>query len=222
MSDVAPDGSPVAIYLALPPGPVPALVHDAVVDGGSVLDLGSGPGRMTHALAALGHPVVAVDDSPEMLAHIEGAETVQADVYSLALGRRFDGVLAASHLINDPDADRRAALLGVCRGHVADGGVVLVQRYKPGWAMAAESGVGSVGPVEIDVEVHAQRGPDFDATVTYTLDDRSWSQTFTATAVDDDLLATEAAAAGLRLDRWLDDRRTWALLRPDPSPHARQ
>lgn len=211
---VAPDGSPVAVYLAMPPGKVPGIVDGAVGVGGAILELGSGPGRMTHPLMALGHAVVAVDDSAEMLAHVEGAERVEADIFTLDLGRRFDGVLAASHLINQPTVERRAALLDVCRRHVADGGVVLVQRYEPGWASAPESGVGEVGPVEIDVEIHARRGAVFDATVTYTLDGRSWSQPFTAAAVDDDQLADEAAAHGLRLDGWLDDRRTWGLLRP--------
>ena len=45
-------------------------------------------------LIALGHPVVAVDESPEMLAHVGGAETVRARIQDLALGRRF-GVVPA-------------------------------------------------------------------------------------------------------------------------------
>jgi SAM-dependent methyltransferase len=207
---VSPDGSPVAVYLALPAGPVPDLVHGAVRPGGSILDLGSGPGRMTRPLAALGHPMVAVDDSTDMLDHVGDAERVLADVYSLRLDRRFDGVLAASHLINDPAPERRAALLEVCRAHVADDGVVVVQRLE----RPPESGVGHVGPVEIEVEVHEQDGPHFDATVTYRLDGRAWPQPFTARAVDDDLLATEATAAGLRFDRCLDDLRAWCLLVP--------
>jgi SAM-dependent methyltransferase len=201
--------------MAMPAGRVPGMVHGAVAAGGSILDLGSGPGRMTHPLVALGHPVVAVDESAEMLAQVEGAERVEADVYTLDLaGRRFTGVLAASHLIDEPAIERRAALLDVCRRHVADDGVVLVQRYEPGWAQSPESGVGEVGPVVIDVEIHAHRPPDFDATVTYIFEGRSWSQSFTGTAVGDEQLAFEAEAHGLRFDSWLDDRRTWALLRP--------
>jgi SAM-dependent methyltransferase len=207
---VSPDGSPVAVYLALPPGSVPDLVHGAVRAGGSILDLGSGPGRMTRPLAALGHPMVAVDDSDEMLDHVGDAERVRADVYALRLGRRFDGVLAASHLINDQAPARRAALLDVCRSHVADDGVVLVQRLE----QPPDSGVGQVGPVEIEVEIHRRQGPDFDATVTYRLGGREWPQPFVATAVDDDRLATEARVAGLRFDRCLDDLRAWCLLVP--------
>lgn len=206
------------MYRAMPAGPVPEIVHGAVRDGGSILELGSGPGRMTHPLVAMGHRVVAVDDSPDMLAHVHGAETVQADLFGLDLGRTFDAVLAGSYLINEPAAGTRAALLDVCRRHVADDGVVLVQRHDPGWADAPESGVGDVGPVVIDVEIHARRGPDFDATVTYMLGGELWPQSFTATAIGDEQLATEAAAHGLRLDAWLDERRMWALLRPAAAP----
>jgi SAM-dependent methyltransferase len=213
-SEVARDGSPVAVYRAMPPGRVPEIVHGAVAAGGSILELGSGPGRMTHPLVALGHQVVAVDDSADMLAYVRGAETVHADLFALDLGRTFDAVLAGSYLINEPAAERRAALLAVCRRHVADDGVVLVQRHEPGWAEAPDSGVGDVGPVVIDVEVHARRGPDFDATVTYMLGDQLWPQSFTATAIGDEQLANEAAAHGLRLDDWLDERRMWARLRP--------
>jgi SAM-dependent methyltransferase len=216
MTVVAPDGSPLAIYQAMPPGPVPALVHAAVRPGGTILELGSGPGRMTHPLVGRGHPVVAVDDSPAMLAAIDGAETVLADLHELRLDgdRRFDCVLAASHLINDPDPARRSSLLATCRHHVADDGVVLIQRYDPAWTETPTSGWGEVGPVEIDVEVHTHRPPDFDATITYTLGPHSWSQTITATAITDAQLATEAGTHDLALTRWLDPRHTWALLHP--------
>jgi hypothetical protein len=39
-----------------------------------------------------------------MLAHVRGAETVRGRIEELALGRRFDVVLLASHLINADDA----------------------------------------------------------------------------------------------------------------------
>jgi 2-polyprenyl-3-methyl-5-hydroxy-6-metoxy-1,4-benzoquinol methylase len=62
MNDVAPDGSPVEIYRRLPAGNVPQLIHAAVGDGASILELGCGAGRLTHPLAELGHRVVAVDE----------------------------------------------------------------------------------------------------------------------------------------------------------------
>src|SRR5690242_9131116 len=84
---IAPDGSAVAMYAALPADEeAAALVHRALPAGGSVLDLGAGTGRLAMPLLALGHPIVAVDNSAEMLARIGGGvRTVCADIAALAL-----------------------------------------------------------------------------------------------------------------------------------------
>ncbi len=109
-SFVSEDGSPLPVYLALPAGIGPMIVHGAIESGSSILELGSGPGRMTRVIVALGHRVTAVDDSDEMLAHVTGAECVRADAFSVDLGCSFDVVLAASNLVNAPGR-RRAQLL---------------------------------------------------------------------------------------------------------------
>jgi SAM-dependent methyltransferase len=213
---VSSDGSPLAMYLALPAGEEPLVVHRAITPEASILELGSGPGRVTRVLVALGHEVVAVDDSPEMLAHVTGATTVCADVYDagLDLGRRFDTVLAGSHLVNEPDETRRAALWAVCRRHVDDDGVVLVQRYPPGWLLHAGAARSAHGPVETSFEPGRLDGAVRSATVTYRLDNRSWAQSFDAIDVGDDLLATDAGAVGLVIDRMVTDDGTWVALRP--------
>lgn len=105
---VAPDGSPVAVWLRLAPGDVPALIDDAVPVGARMLDLGCAVGRITHPLLALGHDVVAVDNSAEMLEHVRGARTVLADVETLALDEQFDVVLIGSHFINAAEVSTRA------------------------------------------------------------------------------------------------------------------
>jgi SAM-dependent methyltransferase len=209
------DGSPLAVYLAMPAGDAPFLVHGAIRRSGSVLELGSGPGRVTRVLAALGHPVVAVDDSKEMLAHVTGAEVVCADVQQLELGRQFDAVLLGSTLINSPSASRRRALLEVCRRHVDSDGVVLIERYQPGWLLDTEHAEGMVGPVEVEFDRLEWTGTVVSARMTYRLAERVWSQPFQAMDMDDVALAAEAAATGLRIDRWLDDARTWGLLRSE-------
>ncbi len=117
--------------MALPAEPDLGRVRSVLSADASILDLGSGPGRIANPLAALGHHVVAVDDSPEMLALIVGAEVELGDVRNLHLGRRFDAVLALSHLVNSPARSQRLDLLRTCREHVHDDGVVLVQRYPP-------------------------------------------------------------------------------------------
>lgn len=213
-SGVAPDGSPVDIYRALPPGGTPALIDTALRPRSSILELGSGPGRLTHPLIGLGHRVVAVDDSEEMLGHVRGGDTILADVFDLDLGRAFDAVIAASHFINDPEPERRRRLLRVCHRHLRPDGVALVERYPPEWAASPRPSESAVGPVQVEFEPLETEDGWFRGRVTYTLDDRVWAQEFSAAAVTDEMLAEEAAETGLVLDGWIDEARTWARLSP--------
>ena len=108
---ITPDGCAVDLYALLPPMGEPGIVHAAVPAGASILELGAGAGRVTHPLVALGHPVVAVDESPEMLARVRGAETVRARIQDLRLGRRFDAVVLGSFLVNVADHGLRRRFL---------------------------------------------------------------------------------------------------------------
>jgi SAM-dependent methyltransferase len=190
----------------------------AIVAGpASILDLGCGPGRLANPLAADGHRVVAVDDSAAMLAHLVGAEPLLADVWTLDLGRRFDVVLALSHLVNEPERSRRLRLLRVCRAHVRDGGAVLVQRYPPGWQpVEGESHVGDVG-VHLHDVTHHEDG-SFSAVVTYRLGDQRWAQPFSALVVGDRELASLASETGFVVGETLDTGGAWIVLRPDGRP----
>jgi SAM-dependent methyltransferase len=213
VDDVAGDGSPVDVYLALDAEPDLSRVRSLIGDRLTVLDLGCGPGRLANPLAAEGRQVVAVDDSPAMLEHVVGAETVASDVWSLDLGRRFDAVLALSHLINDIDPDRRRSLLELCREHLHDDGLLVLQRYPPSWSAAPQRGM--VGAV--DVELHDVVGSGrrtFAAIATYRVGERTWSQPFEAAIVNDDELALLAHAADLTVDRVVSDDGSWVLLSP--------
>jgi SAM-dependent methyltransferase len=207
---IAPDGSPVAVYLRLPAGDVPQLVHRAVGEGATILELGCGVGRITHPLVALGHRVVAVDNSADMLRHVHGAQTVLADIETLQLPERFDAVLLASHLINAPEVDERQRLFSVCKQHVRAGGVVLAERYDVEWARDAKPEVHHVGDVTISWHDIAHDGDVLHAAITYTVDDHSSTQRFTAMILDDAQLCEEAAAAGLELESWIGEHREWA------------
>jgi SAM-dependent methyltransferase len=63
VTDIAPDGSPVAFHARLPATGEPELIHGLIGLGASVLDLGCGPGRIAGPLAALGHPIVPAGSS---------------------------------------------------------------------------------------------------------------------------------------------------------------
>ncbi|MHB8465158.1 MAG: class I SAM-dependent methyltransferase [Acidimicrobiales bacterium] len=201
---VTPDGSPVEVFRRLPP---PTILED-VPSGGTVVDLGCGAGRLAHPLAERGHEVVAVDISPSMLAWVR-VPRICADIRHLALHARFDTVVLASYLVNQPDG---GAFLATCRRHVTPNGAVLVQRYAPSWVAAALDD--SVTEAGVTLSVHDFRSePDrFEAIVTYSIGRRTWHQTIGGALVD---LVGLAAAAGLRFECWLDDFETWALLRVD-------
>ena len=93
---ITPDGCAVDFYARITARGEPGIVHDAVRPGASILELGCGTGRITHPLVALGHPVVAVDESPEMLAHVRDADTELAAVLAGA-GLRLDRYLTDDH-----------------------------------------------------------------------------------------------------------------------------
>lgn len=187
----------------------PAIVHDAAGPGASILELGCGAGRITHPLTALGHRVVAVDESPEMLAYVRDAETVCAPIEDLALGRRFDAVLLASHLIN-ADPATRTAFLSACRRHVADDGCVIVQRHTTEWFDAVTDSERTRDGIIFRLRDISRPTPNMlSATVEYVDGDQCWTQTFTELRLDETELAAALADAGLRLDRYLTDDHAW-------------
>jgi len=207
---VAPDGTPVDLYLRLPPRGEAEIVHAAIPEGMEILELGCGVGRVTHELLRRGHPVVAVDESEAMLAHVHGAQIVRARIEDLALDRRFPCVLLMSNLVNADD--RREAFLERCARHVASDGVVLIERHPPDWRPEPGPG-GRLGDVEIALEDVSIDGPVIAATVRYEATGRLWRHAFRARLLDDDELAAELRRTGLEFVRTLDERGEWVEAR---------
>jgi SAM-dependent methyltransferase len=207
------DGCAVDMYALLPTFGEPELIHDALAAGASVLDLGSGVGRIADPLVELGHPVVAVDDSADMLDRVRRARTVHSRIEDLRLEARFDAVLMASHLANKPDAE---ALFAAARRHLADGGTVFVQWHTPEWFDRQRPGAGApyqLGPVRSVLEIHSVDGDLLTATVAYRYGDLEWTQDFQARRLDVDGLRAEFARHGLVLDRFLTEDRSWVCAR---------
>jgi SAM-dependent methyltransferase len=215
---ITPDGCAVDFYAMMPDFGEPAIVHEAARPGAAILELGCGAGRVTHPLVALGHAVVAVDESPEMLAHVRDAERVCARIQELSLGRRFGVVLLASHLINAEEATRRM-FLAACRRHVADDGCVIIQQHSPEWfATATDSEVTRDGVILRLRDVTRPAPNLLSATAEYVARDRRWTQAFTTTRLDEAELAAALAAAGLHLDRYLTEDRGWLRAVPVIGP----
>ncbi len=215
---IAPDGCAVELYSLLPPGRDPEIIHGTVPPAASILELGAGAGRVTHPLLRLGHDVVAVDESPEMLERIHGAQTVLGRIETLDLGRRFDAVVLASHVVNVPEREARLALLAACRRHVRDSGCVLIQRHEPRWFDTAATTGDSKDGITFRLRDITRPAPGLlSATVEYQVGERVWTQSFTAARVDDADLAADLAAVGLTLDAFLTEDRTWVRAVPRTS-----
>ena len=204
MSEVAPDGSPVAFYRRLPAMGEPELVHACIPECATVLDLGCGPGRIAAPLAALGHRVTGVDNGDGMIDALPaGVEGVVGDARTIRLGRRFGAVLLTSHLVNDPEDG--AAIVATAAAHLQAGGVVVAQTFPPGWDPAADVGrvtrLGDAAVVTFSASVDGDR---LESVVRYGVDGAEWTQAFAARLLDEAALRTLLDRAGLRFDRWLD------------------
>ncbi len=207
MSGVAPDGSPVLLYARLPALGEPELIHDAVPAGAEILELGAGAGRITHGLLALGHAVLAVDNSAEMLSFIQGAETARADIETLELGRRFPVVVLASNFINHPEAAKRRELLACCVRHVEPGGQVLLQGFPRAWTPSTDWSV--LGNVRVRLRILRLEGSLLSGEMEYLVDGQRLVHQFESKLLSDEELDADLAAVGLRRGRALDDRGSW-------------
>jgi len=214
---IAPDGSPVEFYALLAAEDEVDTVADAIGDHGSILELGSGPGRVTHALIDSGYEVVAVDESAAMLERVRGAHRVCARIENLELGRRFDCVMLPSFLINTPDSGQRAAFLATCRRHVRDDGCVLIEWQPAGAQDSFQAGLGqTLRGIKVTMIALDRPAPELAAlTMEFQAAGQTWTQSVVSRRLTDDDLAGSLAEAGLALDSYLTEDRTW--LRAVPS-----
>ncbi|MFC4999884.1 class I SAM-dependent methyltransferase [Dactylosporangium cerinum] len=218
------DGCPVELYTLLPTTGEPDIVHAAIPPGAEILDLGCGAGRLTHALIDLGHPVTAVDNSADMLAHVRGPAsaliTVLSDIETLDLDRRFPVVLLASHLVNTPDDRLRGRLLAACRRHLAADGRVLIQWLPPVWFDRVFADMrpvtGRIGRIEVTDTPLSHDGTVLQAMCTYRVAGGTepaggtvWSHRFATRRLSRADLHAALAGAGLRFERHLDAGRHW-------------
>jgi SAM-dependent methyltransferase len=208
---ITPDGCSVSLYARLPAGDEPEIVERAAPPGATLLELGSGTGRLTRPLLARGFRVTAVDESAEMLAHVGGAPTVRSAIEDLRLDARFDVVLLASFLVNTADDALRTALLRTCAHHLAPGGALLVQREGE-WHRTRTTGEEwhrDGMTVRIALREPAAGGAKR-TRMEYAFEDAAWSQTFVSHDLPDDAFEQALRRAGLTLDAYLTDDRTWA------------
>ncbi|MGW2051150.1 class I SAM-dependent methyltransferase [Streptomyces sp. NPDC001858] len=212
---ITPDGCAVEFYARLPVGNEPDVISAAVPAGAHILELGSGAGRVTHALLERGFTVTAVDESAEMLERVRGARTICSPVEDLDLEETFDVVMLASFLVHNGDVKVRRRMLRACARHLAKGGCVLIQREGEDYHTALPrervdpSGftlrISSAGPIEDGV--HSVRAE-------YEFPDAVWTQTFRTRPLTREQFEEALAEADLRVDRYLTEDRIWVRAVP--------
>ena len=209
------DGCAVEFYALLPTLGEPEIVHAAVPAGASILELGCGTGRILRPLAALGHPVTGVDDSPEMLARSPDLATVCSPIQSLRLDRTFDAVVLASNMVNAERGTRREFLATV-RHHLRADGIAVFQQSPPGWFESIEQTErvrDDPGGIRRIIRSARWEPPRLRIEIEYQVGRNVWTHAWTSHQIGPEELAGDLAAAGLRLGDWLTDDRAWFTAR---------
>ncbi|KES04727.1 methyltransferase [Streptomyces toyocaensis] len=212
---ITPDGCAVELYSRLPVGEEPDVIAAAVPAGARVLELGSGVGRVTHALLERGFDVTAVDESAEMLERVRGARTICAPIEELDAGETFDVVLLASFLVHAGDADVRRGMLRTCVRHLAQGGCVLIQRE--GADYHSDVPRERVDPAGFTVRIVSAEplGDGVDSVrAEYVFPDAVWTQTFRSRPLTRQQFEEALGEAGLKVDHYLTEDGMWVRAVP--------
>jgi SAM-dependent methyltransferase len=210
------DGCAVEFYALLPAFGEAEIVHATVPPGASILELGCGTGRILRPLAALGHPVTGVDDSPDMLARVQDLPTACSSIQSLRLDRRFDVVLLASTMIN-ADPVTRQGFLTTVRNHLRDEGIAVFQQNPPAWFETFQDDEpvrDDPGGIRRIVRAARWAPPRMRVEIEYQVGGRVWTHAWTSYQIGDVELAGDLAAAGLRFGDWLTGDHAWFTARP--------
>ncbi|MEU1467809.1 class I SAM-dependent methyltransferase [Streptomyces sp. NPDC005761] len=213
---ITPDGCAVELYTRLAVANEPDVIAAAVPAGSSILELGSGAGRVTHPLVERGFDVTAVDESRHMLEQVRGARTVCSPIESLDLGdETFDVVMLASFLVHSGHHRVRDGLLRTCRRYVRDGGSVLIQREGSDYhADLPREGVHPAGYTTRILSSDPVGDGVRSVRVEYEFADARWTQTFLSRPLSKEQFEGHLDAAGLRVDRCLTEDGIWVRAVP--------
>lgn len=205
------DGSLVEIYRRLSATAEVETIAAMLEPASSVLDLGSGVGRIADPLSEIGHHVTAVDDSADMLAYVRHGRTVHSRIENLRLPEKFDAVLLASSLINYPGIEFRRSILATAAYHLKPGGKVILQWRTPEWFAQRPQGSYQRSDGSMSQTMTILRNHDGMVLGEFTLecDGKSLTQSFEAHQLSGDELRALLAAAGMQLDTDDPDSSEW-------------
>jgi SAM-dependent methyltransferase len=216
----AADGCSVELYRRSAYAGEIELLRPLMPAGTTVLELGCGTGRLTHRLVEWGCDVTGVDNSADMLQHLQASvHPVHADIETLHLDQRFDVVLLPSGMINHADAAVRRAFVAAAARHVSPGGRFILKRQSPGWMLSSQ--VGDVlGSPDAPIDVLAvARSPDAEGTqvrmtLRYRIGPETWTHAFSVITLDLGAITDLLIAAGFAPPEALDADHLWLSARP--------
>lgn len=112
---------------------------ERVRPGGSILDVGAGPGAHASYFAERGYDVLCVDLSAEMIARCRarGLRAVQMDMEELALDGQYDGIWTCASLLHVPKANAPQVLSRLEQLLAPDGTLMLAVKEGHGEGMFA-------------------------------------------------------------------------------------
>jgi len=208
------DGCSVELYAKTPYSGELDQFKDLFQSGTSVLELGSGAGRLSMQLLQSGCVVTAVDNSGEMLAKLPtSVETVQIDIEELKLNSTFDVVLIASYLINSTDESFRNSLLRVAKKHMSPCTILLIQYHDPLlYINLSKHQDAKNGNIVTKVESLELLGNIVRATISYKIDQSTWSHTFNTQPMSNFELERLFRNHGLRVSSWYEEKFHWTRL----------
>jgi SAM-dependent methyltransferase len=110
----------------------------ALTEQADILELGCGSGRLSRALAAMGHRVTATDISPEMLSRASRLDTTNItyllqDMNEMSFSKNFDAIMIAYNTLNLlVTPEKVTQCLQLARTHLNKNGLLLLQIFLPG------------------------------------------------------------------------------------------
>lgn len=165
-------------------------------------------GRIMQALRDLG---IELDDVQQAVIDPDGPLDALNAIHAGGSGEALDLVVLGSHLVNNPDADRRRAFLTLAARHLAPDGRLLVEHHPLDWTSTAEPTPEGATPGMVDVLRHP---PFVSAVSVYGADGTIVRQPFTARVLSEEELDASLGAAGLARVRRVSP--TWLEVRHGP------
>lgn len=133
------------------------LLHRFGVDGGDILEFGSGTGRHGQLLAGEGYRVHGVERSAEMVARSSqgcGFTCQEGDICTVRLGRTFSAVLALFHVVSYQVTNQAVSqVFKSASAHLASGGLFVFDVwYSPAvYSQHATTRVKRASDMELEV-----------------------------------------------------------------------